>query len=126
MKHIKIAILTGSILTGLLFAGCGSSAVVVDEESATSSIRAAKEVGAGGISDASLYLQLAKEQLVKAQTFAENGDKEKAESMLLRASADGELAVALSRNDADKKEAADAINRVNQLRKDNNLPKGRN
>ncbi len=126
MKHIKIAILTGSILTGLLFAGCGSSAVVIDEESATSSIRAAKEVGADGISNASLYLQLSKEQLVKAQTFAENGEKEKAESMLLRASADGELAVALSRNDADKKEAADAINRVNQLRKDNNLPKGRN
>lgn len=126
MKHIKIAILAGSILTGLLIAGCGSSAVVVDEESSTSSIRAAEEVGAGGISDASLYLQLAKEQLVKAQTFAENGDKEEAESMLLRASADGELAVALSRNDADKKEAIDAINRVNQLRKDNNLPKGRN
>lgn len=126
MKHIKIAILTGGILTGLLFAGCGSSAVVLDEETSTSSIRAAEEVGAGGISTASLYLQLAKEQLVKAQSFAENGDKEEAESMLLRASADGELAVALSRSDADKKEAADAINRVNQLRQDNNLPKGRN
>lgn len=126
MKHIKIAILTGSILTGLLIAGCGSSAVVVDEESSTSSIRAAEEVGASGISTASLYLQLAKEQLLKAQTFAENGEKEEAESMLLRASADGELAVALSRSDADKKEAVDAINRVNQLRNDNNLPKGRN
>lgn len=126
MKHIKIAILAGGILTGLLFAGCGSSAVVVDEESSTSSIRAAEEVGAEGISNASLYLQLAKEQLVKAQIFAENGDKEEAESMLLRASADGELAVALSKSDADKKEAADAINRLNQLRQDNNLPKGRN
>lgn len=126
MKHIKIAILAGGILTGLLFAGCGSSAVVVDEESSTSSIRAAEEVGAEGISNASLYLQLAKEQLVKAQNFAENGDKEEAESMLLRASADGELAVALSKSDADKQEAVDAINRVNQLRQDNNLPKGRN
>jgi len=63
---------------------------------------------------------------VKAQTFAENGDKEEAESMLLRASADGELAVALSRSDADKKEAADAMERVNQLRQENNLPNERN
>jgi outer membrane murein-binding lipoprotein Lpp len=126
MKHIKIAILAGSLLTGLFIAGCGSSSVVVDEESTTSSIRAAEEVGANDISNASLYLQLAKEELVKAQTFAENGDKEKAESMLLRASADGELAVALSRSDTDKREAADAIERVKQLRLEHNLPNERN
>jgi hypothetical protein len=126
MKHIKIAILTGSLLTGLFIAGCGSNSVVVDEESTTSSIRAAEEVGATDISNASLYLQLAKEELVKAQTFAENGDKEEAESMLLRASADGELAVALSRSDTDKKEAADAIERVKQLRLEHNLLKERN
>jgi len=126
MKHIKIAILAGSLLTGLFIAGCGSNAVVVDEESTTSSIRAAEEVGASDISNASLYLQLAKEELVKAQTFAENGDKEEAESMLLRASADGELAVALSRSDTDKKEAADAIERVKQLRLEHNLSNERN
>jgi Domain of unknown function (DUF4398) len=126
MKRIKIAIIAGSLLTGLFIAGCGSNAVVVDEELSTSSIRAAEEVGAGDISSASLYLQLAKEELVKAQAFAENGDKEEAESMLLRASADGELAVALSRSDTDKKEAADAIERVNQLRQENNLPNERN
>jgi hypothetical protein len=126
MKHIKIAILAGSLLTGLFIAGCGSNSVVVDEESTTSSIRAAEEVGATDISNASLYLQLAKEELVKAQTFAENGDKEEAESMLLRASADGELAVALSRSDTDKKEAADAIERVKQLRLEHNLLRERN
>ncbi|MBE0572964.1 MAG: DUF4398 domain-containing protein [Ignavibacteriaceae bacterium] len=126
MKHIKIAILAVSLLTGLIITGCGSNAVVVDEESTTSSIRAAEEVGAGDISSASLYLQLAKEELAKAQTFAENGDKEEAESMLLRASADGELAVALSRSDTDKKEAADAIERVEQLRQEHNLPNERN
>ena len=126
MKRIKIAILAGSLLASLFIAGCGSNAVVVDEESSTSSIRAAEEVGAGDISNASLYLQLAKEELVKAQTFAENGQKEEAESMLLRASADGELAVALSRSDTDKREAADAIERVKQLRLEHNLPNERN
>jgi hypothetical protein len=109
-----------------LIVGCGSSPAVVDEESSTSSIRAAEEVGASDISNASLYLQLAKEELVKAQTFAENGDKKKAESMLLRATADGELAVALARSDTDKKEATEAIERVNQLRQNNNLPEERN
>ncbi len=126
MNHIKMITLVGSFLFGLLIAGCGSSPVVVDEESSTSSIRAAEEVGASDISNASLYLQLAKEELVKAQAFAENGDKEEAESMLLRATADGELAVALSRSDADKKEATEAIERVNQLRQENNLSQERN
>jgi hypothetical protein len=126
MNHIKMISLVGSFLFGLLIVGCGSGPAVIDEESSTSSIRAAEEVGASDISSASLYLQLAKEELVKAQTFAENGDKEKAESMLLRASVDGELAVALSRSDTDKKEAMDAIDRVKKLRQDNNLPKERN
>jgi hypothetical protein len=126
MNHIKMISLVGSFLFGLLIVGCGSSPAVVDEESSTSSIRAAEEVGASDISNASLYLQLAKEELVKAQTFAENGDKKKAESMLLRATADGELAVALARSDTDKKEATEAIERVNQLRQNNNLPEERN
>jgi outer membrane murein-binding lipoprotein Lpp len=121
MNHIKMISLVVIFLFGLLITGCGSSPAVVNEESSTSSIRAAQEVGASDISNASLYLQLAKEELVKAQTFAENGDKEEAESMLLRATVDGELAVALSRSDADKKEATEAIEKVNQLRKDNNL-----
>ncbi len=126
MNHIRMITLAGSFIFGLLIAGCGSSPAVIDEESTTSSIRAAEEVGASDISSASLYLQLAKEELEKAQVFAKNGDKEKADSMLLRASADGELAVALSRSDTDKKEAMDAIDRVKKLRQDNNLPEERN
>jgi len=126
MIHMKMAILAGSFLFGLFIAGCGSSPVVLDKEESTSSIRAAEEVGASDISSASLYLQLAKEELLKAEEFAENGDQEKAESMLLRADADGELAVALSHSDIDKKEAMDAIDRVKKLRQENNLPEKRN
>ena len=126
MKKMKMALLAGSFIFGLLVIGCGTSPAVIDKETTTSSIRAAEEVGASDISNASLYLQLAKEELEKAQVFAENGEKKQADSMLLRASADGELAVALSRSDADKKDAADAINRVKKLRQDNNLPGERN
>jgi Domain of unknown function (DUF4398) len=126
MKHVKIAMLAVAVLFGIVIAGCGSSPAVVDKEGSTSSISAAEEAGASGIPSASLYLELAKEELVKAQGFAEKGDKEQAESMLLRAQTDGELAVALSHSDTDKKEAAKAIERVKQLQQDNKLPQERN
>jgi hypothetical protein len=121
MKHMNIAMAVGSVLFAAVIAGCGGSAAV-NKEASTSAIRAAEEAGASNVPSASLYLQLAKEELENARGLADKGDKEQAESMLLRAQADGELAVALSRGDADKKEAAQAIERVRQLRQDNRLP----
>ena len=122
MRHVNM--LTGSVLFIALIAGCGSSETV-NNEASTSAIRAAEEVGAADVASASLYLQLAKEELENAKGLAEKGEKEEAESMLLRAEADGELAVALSRSDADKKQATQAIERVRQLREENQLPNGR-
>jgi len=124
MKYPNRAILAGSILLAAIIDGCGSSPVL-NKEASTSAIRAAEEVGASNVPSASLYLQLAKEELENAKALAAKGDKEEAESMLLRAQADGELAIALSRGDADKKEAAQAIERVRQLRQDNRLPQER-
>jgi hypothetical protein len=117
--------LVGSILLTAIIAGCGS-APAVNKEASTSAIRAAEEAGAPNVPSASLYLQLAKEELENAKGLAAKGDKEEAESMLSRSEADGELAVALSRSDADKKEAIQAIERVQQLRKDNELHQERN
>ena len=108
-----------------LITGCGSTPPI-NKEASTSAIRAAEEVGASNVPSASLYLQLAKEELEHAQGLAATGDKDQAESMLQRAQADGELAVALSRGDADKTEAIKAVQRVRQLRDDNHLPQGRN
>jgi len=116
-----MAVLAGSVLFAIVIAGCGSSPAI-NKEPSTSAISAAEEAGASKIPSASLYLQLAKEELENAKGLATNGDKEQAESMLLRAQADAELAVALSRGDADKKEAIEAIERVRQLRQDNKLP----
>jgi regulator of protease activity HflC (stomatin/prohibitin superfamily) len=125
MRYLSMVKLAGSVLLAAVIAGCGS-APVLNKEASTSAIRAAEEVGASNVPSASLFLQLAKEELENAKGLAANGDKEQAESMLLRAQADGELAVALSRGDADKKEAIQAIERVRQLRQDNQLPQGRN
>lgn len=120
--HKTAAVL--SILTALFLAGCGS-APEVNKEATTSAIRAAEESGASKVPSASLYLQLAKEELEFAKGLAANGETEKAQSMLLRAQADGELAVALSRSASDKTEAANAIERVRQFRLDNQLPQER-
>jgi regulator of protease activity HflC (stomatin/prohibitin superfamily) len=118
---MNMAMLAGSVLFAVVIAGCGSSPAI-NKEPSTSAISAAEEAGASKIPSASLYLQLAKEELENAKGLAANGDKEQAESMLLRAQADAELAVALSRGDADKTEATQAIERVRQLRQDNKLP----
>lgn len=117
MKHQSVFVF-GCILLAGVISGCGGGAVV-NKEPTTSAIRAAEEVGASGVPGASLYLQLAKEELELAQGLAAKGEKEQAESMLERAEADAELAVALSHSDADKKEAAGAIERVRLLRRDN-------
>ena len=124
MKHVKIAMLAVSVLFAALTAGCGSSPAV-NKEGSTSAIRAAEESGASNVPSASLYLQLAKEELENAKGLVAKGENEEAESMLLRSQADGELAVALSRGDADKKEAVQAVERVRQLRIDNKLPQER-
>lgn len=124
MRHLNMSMLAGSVLFAVVIAGCGSSPAV-NNEASTSAIRAAEEAGASKVPSASLYLQLAKEELENARGLAAKGEKEQAESLLLRAQADGELAVALSRGEADKTEATQAVERVRQLRQDNQLPQGR-
>jgi Domain of unknown function (DUF4398) len=125
MKNLNRAMVAGTVLLTIVVAGCGSTPPV-NKEASTSAIRAAEEVGAAGVPTASLYLQLAKEELENAKVLATNGDKDEAESMLSRSQADGELAVALSHGDADKTEAVQAIERVRQLRLENKLPNERN
>ena len=119
MKQMHIAMLAGCVLIAIAIAGCGSSPEVINKEASTSAIRAAQEVGASEIPSASLYLQLAKEELAKAQVLAANGEKKEAESMLLRAQADAELAIVLSHGDSDKNAATEALERVKKLRQDN-------
>lgn len=98
--------------------GCASSPPLRTEPS-TSGIRAAEEVGASGVPKAALHLQLAKEELARAKALAADGDKEKGASMLTRSEADAELAVALSRENAERLEAKAAVDSVRKLRQDN-------
>jgi hypothetical protein len=125
MKHLTMMMLGGGVLFAAVLGGC-SSGPAVNNEPSTSAIRVAEEAGATNVPSASLYLQLAKEELDNAKGLADKDEKEQAASMLSRAQADAELAAALSRGDADKNEATQAIERVRKLRQDNHLPEGRN
>ena len=111
-------VFAAAVVATALAAGC-ASAPPLRTEASTSGIRAAEEVGAAKVPQASLHLQLAKEELELAKGLAAKGEKEKAASMLLRAEADAELAVVLSHGDAEKSEAMAAVERVRQLRQDN-------
>jgi hypothetical protein len=51
--------------------------------------------------------------------LAENGDNDQAGSLLLRAEADAELAILLSREQNEKADATLAVERVRKLQSDN-------
>lgn len=120
MKHvsrIRIMLLAVAVAATGIVAGCAN--VPLRTEGSTSGIRAAEEAGAAKVPQAALHLQLAKEELEAARQLAAKDEKEQADSMLMRAEADAELAVALSHEDAEKTEAMAAVERARQLRKDN-------
>ena len=117
VSKIGIMVFAVAVMVTALVAGCANAPLRT--EASTSGIRAAEEAGAAKVPQASLHLQLAKEELELAKGLAARGETENAASMLLRAEADAELAVALSRGDAEKAEAMEAVERVRQLRKDN-------
>jgi hypothetical protein len=115
---MRYAVMVGSLLFVIAAAGCASHPAL-RTESSTSAIRAAEEVGASDVPRAALHLQLAKEELDRAKSLADRGERDEAASQLLRAEADAELAVVLSREQAEKSEAAQAMERVRQLQNDN-------
>jgi hypothetical protein len=67
---------------------------MADAESAE---RAARELGANNQPDAQLSLKLADEQIAQAKGAMAKDDNARAESLLVRAKADAELAIAQSR-----------------------------
>ena len=111
-------LMVGSLLLVSVAAGCASSPAL-RTDSSSSAIRAAEEVGASEVPRAALHLQLAKEELGRAQGLSEKGEKDQASSMLLRAEADAELAILLSQEQDEKSDAMQAMERVRQLRNDN-------
>jgi hypothetical protein len=94
---MKTLSLNALAIAALLTGACASAPKPTNElANAQAAVRAAREVGAESKPQAQLHLVLAEEQLEKANKLMENGDEAQAASMLTRAKADAELAVALT------------------------------
>ena len=103
----------------LLTLGACATTQQLHTESSTSAIRSAEESGAGSVPRAALHLQFAKEEMAAAKDLNEKGDKDMANSWLLRAEADAEMAVALSQAEGERIEAQAAVERVRKLQAEN-------
>jgi hypothetical protein len=103
----------GLFLGAALVGGCASGRPPTERmESSAASIRGAEEAGAEDVPRAALHLQLANEQSAKAKTLIAAGGKDNmraAANLLMRASADGELAIALADDDKDRLAAEHAV-----------------
>ena len=119
MRQLSTIKIFFAIAAAAIALGTGCASAPLKSDASTSGIRAAEEVGAEEVPRAALHLQLAKEQLARAEQLSSDGETERADSMLLRAEADAELAVLLSREKAEREEAALAVEQVRKLRQDN-------
>jgi hypothetical protein len=117
--------ITLSIATSSLMLGCGASSPpptqqMADTQAAT---RSASELGAGAEPRAQLHLKLAEEQMQQAKAAMEDDENERAESLLLRAKSDAELAVALM-HEHDAKETASKADQQSDNQRSTNASQG--
>ncbi len=104
----------------LLALGCASVPQPTDQMAEVQAAhRAANELGGQRNPKAQLHLKLAEEQIQKAKNAMEEDDNEKATSLLTRAKADAELAVALTRAEDANKAAQEAVDQANTQRSQN-------
>jgi hypothetical protein len=91
-------------------AACASyPAPVAHIATAASDVSVAQEAGASSDRQASLYLQLAQDELAQAKRQMEAGKNEAADYSTMRANADAQLALTLAREQEAKTRAADLI-----------------
>lgn len=110
--NTRIAITTATLLGAF---GCGGSYPPPTQQMADvqSANRSAVELGAQTDPKAQLHLKLAEEQLDLAKTAIEKDDNERADSLLKRAKADAELAIALTRESSAKTAADKSVDQAN-------------
>jgi hypothetical protein len=105
------------VLLAVAAAGCASAAPPTEKlASSEAALRGAQEVGAQTVPEASLHLKLAQEQIAQAKGLMSDGENDSAGSVLDRAKADAELALALARENETRVEAEKAAEQVRALR----------
>ena len=109
-NQVKIGFLSVAFFIG----GCASAQVPTGSmQNSLSTIKAAEELDAENIPQAKLHLTLAQEQNKQAKGLFAKEEDERAGYVLMRSEADGELALALTHENAARLEAQQAAAKLN-------------
>jgi hypothetical protein len=117
--NLSIATITIPFLLAL---GCAGSYPPPTQQMADvqAANRSANELGAQNNPKAQLHLKFAEEQLKQAKAAMADDDNKTADSLLIRAKADAELAIALTRQESAQNEASKAVDQSDAQRSTNN------
>ena len=109
MQNTLITMMAAALLAAAT--GCGATFPVPTQKlaDAESANRSARELGADKKTAAQLNLKLSDEEIEAAKAQMKDGNNQRAEYILLRAKADAELALALSRETDAKIETVKAV-----------------
>ncbi len=107
-----------AVATASIIAGCGGSVPPPNDKAIKTegAIRAASEVGARSEPGAKLYLKNAEDGLQTGKGYMAEGQNDEAGLVLDGARADAELAIALTKESASRKQALEANEKVKKLR----------
>jgi hypothetical protein len=116
MNNTKFVVPFFGLFLSAGLGACAHEQVLTAEQIAASEgpVRAAQEAGAAKMPTAALYLRLAEEEVIQSKSLAEKGNK-RATTVLARAQADGELALALARQKTSEDEARNALGATKEL-----------
>lgn len=106
------------VIAAAALAGCASGGAVPADRLATSkaAVKSAEDMGAAKDPTAALHLRLAREQLEVGRKLIIDGDTDRARLVLMRAEADADVALNLSRERAAKMAAAKANDDLRAVR----------
>lgn len=120
MKSFKPVIAV--VLAGVT--ACATTPVPADKLSRSqASVRTAEEMNAQAEPTAALHLRLAQEQIATAKKLLQDGDNDRAASVLLRAEADADAARELARKRSAQIEAQTAKQNIEQMKQSMGGPK---
>lgn len=110
MHKLMISLMMGASLT---WGACGASFPAPTQRmaDAQSAERSARELGANDVPRAQLSLKLAQDQIAQAKLAMNDEENERADSLLIRAKADAELAIAQARERGAKVEGQEAVDK---------------
>lgn len=106
------------VLAVLLAAGCAAPKPPTTQLiAANAAIRGAVEAGAKAAPKGRLYLKMARDQVTRAADLIAAEEMSQAKHLLIRAEADGDLAISLAKQAIAERELAEIKDKVERLQK---------